>query len=152
LGASILDALSAGGAVDPLARYFEYWLLRLQGVYPSIVACHGCGVALDCEGGGAWLAPGHQVFTCAACAPVGHGDLAPSLSRGALAFLRAAQRLAPRAAGELRMEPLVLAELERVHHMLMGRHLERELKSTRVLRDVRRSAHDRPARQAESRR
>src|SRR5215467_8760366 len=35
LGASMVDALAAGVAVDPLARYFEYWLLRLQGVYEA---------------------------------------------------------------------------------------------------------------------
>src|SRR5262252_5550256 len=33
LGASVVDALTAGVPVEPLARYFEYWLLRLQGVY-----------------------------------------------------------------------------------------------------------------------
>src|SRR4029078_11287036 len=35
LGASMLDALASGTPVEPLARYFEYWLLRLQGVYPE---------------------------------------------------------------------------------------------------------------------
>ena len=35
LGASMLEALGAGVPVEPLARYFEYWLLRLQGVYPE---------------------------------------------------------------------------------------------------------------------
>jgi hypothetical protein len=35
LGASMLEALAAGVPVEPLARYFEYWLLRLQGVYPE---------------------------------------------------------------------------------------------------------------------
>jgi DNA repair protein RecO (recombination protein O) len=34
LGTSALDALVAGTPVDALARYFECWLLRLQGVYP----------------------------------------------------------------------------------------------------------------------
>src|SRR5471030_478418 len=33
LGASIVEALAAGVLVEPLARNFEYWLLRLQGVY-----------------------------------------------------------------------------------------------------------------------
>src|SRR3982751_5840513 len=33
LGASMVDAMAAGVPIDPLARYFEYWLLRLQGVY-----------------------------------------------------------------------------------------------------------------------
>src|SRR5919106_4692925 len=35
LGAAMLEALAAGAPVEPLARYFEYWLLRLQGVYPE---------------------------------------------------------------------------------------------------------------------
>lgn len=35
LGTSALDALVAGTPVDALARYFECWLLRLQGVYPA---------------------------------------------------------------------------------------------------------------------
>src|SRR5918995_3257048 len=34
LGCSVLDALSTGTSADALARYFECWLLRLQGVYP----------------------------------------------------------------------------------------------------------------------
>jgi DNA repair protein RecO (recombination protein O) len=34
LGTSALDALVAGAPADALARYFECWLLRLQGVYP----------------------------------------------------------------------------------------------------------------------
>jgi DNA repair protein RecO len=33
LGASAVEALATGVPIEPLARYFEYWLLRLQGVY-----------------------------------------------------------------------------------------------------------------------
>jgi DNA repair protein RecO (recombination protein O) len=35
LGTSALDALVSGAPVEALARYFECWLLRLQGVYPT---------------------------------------------------------------------------------------------------------------------
>ena len=35
LGCSALDALVSGVPVEALARYFECWLLRLQGVYPA---------------------------------------------------------------------------------------------------------------------
>lgn len=35
LGTSVLGALVAGVPVEPLARYFECWLLKLQGVYPA---------------------------------------------------------------------------------------------------------------------
>src|SRR5438093_10771147 len=33
LGASMVEAMAAGVPIDPLARYFEYWLMRLQGAY-----------------------------------------------------------------------------------------------------------------------
>src|SRR5437879_5855455 len=33
LGASMVDAMAGGVPIEPLARYFEFWLLRLQGVY-----------------------------------------------------------------------------------------------------------------------
>ena len=35
LGTSALDALVCGTPPEALARYFECWLLRLQGVYPA---------------------------------------------------------------------------------------------------------------------
>lgn len=35
LGTSVLEALVAGVPTEALARYFECWLLRLQGVYPT---------------------------------------------------------------------------------------------------------------------
>src|SRR5678816_4012062 len=43
LGSAVTSAITAGAPVDPLARYFEFWLLRLQGVYPSIASCPACG-------------------------------------------------------------------------------------------------------------
>src|SRR5256885_635676 len=33
LGMSVVEAIAAGVPIEPLARYFEHWLLRLQGVY-----------------------------------------------------------------------------------------------------------------------
>jgi DNA repair protein RecO (recombination protein O) len=35
LGVSMVEALVAGVPPEPLTRYFEYWLLSLQGVYPA---------------------------------------------------------------------------------------------------------------------
>jgi DNA repair protein RecO (recombination protein O) len=40
LGASMVDALAGGVPPEPLSRYFEYWLLSLQGVYPSAAVLH----------------------------------------------------------------------------------------------------------------
>ena len=48
LGTSALDALVAGAPIDALARYFECWLLRLQGVYPpDLSVSSGAATFLD---------------------------------------------------------------------------------------------------------
>ena len=99
LGASMLDAMAAGAPVEPLARYFEYWLLRLQGVYP---------------------------------------EARGTLSDGAVAFLTGSRSVAPDRVGDLPVERRALTELENVHRMLIATHLEKTLKSDRVLRDLRR--------------
>ena len=101
LGASMLDALDAGAPAEPLARYFEYWLLRLQGLYP---------------------------------------DATDSLSAGARSFLTAARTVAPHDIGTVPVDGKAIRELERVHRALITMHLEKTLKSERVLRDLRRHA------------
>jgi DNA repair protein RecO (recombination protein O) len=48
LGCSALEALVSGVPVEALARYFECWLLRLQGVYPADLALSsGAATFLD---------------------------------------------------------------------------------------------------------
>jgi recombinational DNA repair protein (RecF pathway) len=96
LGASMVDAMAAGVPTVPLARYFEYWLLRLQGVY----------------------APD------------------PRLSDDALTFLGAARTASPLAVGKLIVSERTLRELETTHRAQIATHLEKELKSVRVLRDI----------------
>ena len=98
----MLDALAAGAPVEPLARYFEYWLLRLQGVYPE---ARGSAVG-----------------------------------RGAGVSGRVAHGAAARRSAACRSTARVLRELESVHRALIAMHLEKTLKSDRVLRDLRRHA------------
>src|SRR5215472_3985848 len=98
LGVSMTDALAAGVPVDPLARYFEYWLLRLQGVYEA-----------DAR-----------------------------LSPDARAFLDRARASSPFALGEVDVSTRTLRELEAAHRELICMHLEKDLKSVRVLRELRR--------------
>jgi DNA repair protein RecO (recombination protein O) len=99
LGASMLDAFAAGAPVEPLVRYFEYWLLRLQGVYP---------------------------------------EARGTLSAGAMAFLAGSRVVPPHQVGDVPVDTRVLRELEGVHRGLIATHLEKTLKSERVLRDLRR--------------
>jgi DNA repair protein RecO (recombination protein O) len=145
LGASTLEALAGGVPTSPLVRYFEYWLLRLQGVYPPHLACRQCGTALEDEMDGAWLETSGHLFTCGACSrrpegleaePEGAGGI--RLSPEALAFLAAASRLPPQRLGERVLSVRADRELERAHRALLRVHLEKELRSARVLRDLRR--------------
>jgi DNA repair protein RecO (recombination protein O) len=101
LGASMLDALTSGVPVEPLARYFEYWLLRLQGVYPEA-----------------------------------RGTLSPA----ALGFLTAVRSVRPHDVGAVAADARALRELEGVHRALIATHLEKSLKSDRVLREMRRQS------------
>ncbi len=139
LGSSTLEALAAGVPTGPVARYFEYWLLRLQGVYPPHVACHRCGTALDGEPDGACLEPGAHVFTCHGCSGRGGGaEPGVTLSPGALSFLATAESMPPQRLGTVPLGARVDRELEAIHRALMRLHLEKELRSTRVLRELRR--------------
>jgi hypothetical protein len=60
------------------------------------------------------------------------------LSEDAQAFLSAARISSPSVLGDVRVSPGALRELESAHRVLITRHLEKELKSVRVLREIRR--------------
>jgi DNA repair protein RecO (recombination protein O) len=130
LGASMTEAIAAGAPVEPLARYFEYWLLRLQGVYPSLAACPGCAEPLV---GGAVMPARDDIFVCPACAPAG----GTSVGVDALKFLKAAGATAPDRLDALPLQARAARELETIHRRLLNLHLEKDLRSARVLREMR---------------
>ena len=130
LGAAVGEALCGGGSVDALARYFEYWLLRLEGVYPALDVCPRCGRPELAAG--AVLVMADRAYVCGECA---HGGLA--LSAGAVKFLRDAGRRTPAEIGVAEVAPSALREMETVHGRLIAAHLEKELRSVRVVKELR---------------
>jgi hypothetical protein len=84
--------------IQPLARYFEFWLLRLQGVY----------------------------------------QIDARLSDEAREFLAAVRRVTPIGLRHVAVSARTLKELEGIHREQIAMHLEKELKSVRVLREMRR--------------
>lgn len=98
LGTSVVDAIAAGVPIEPLARYFEFWLLRLQGVY----------------------------------------EPDPMASGAAQAFLRTARQCTPFALADVPVAADTLRELEAAHRSQIALHLEKDLRSARVLREMRR--------------
>lgn len=98
LGASMVEAITSGVPIEPLARYFEYWLLRLQGVY----------------------------------------EADPRLSDDARMFIRTARAVSPFGLGDVAVSRATLREIEAGHRALIAKYLEKDLKSVRVLREMRR--------------
>lgn len=96
LGVSVVDAIVCRVPILPLARYFEYWLLRLQGVYQPD----------------------------------------PRASAEARAFLDAVKFCSPRGLAGVPASARVLSELEQTHRIQIAMHLEKDLKSVRVLREL----------------
>jgi len=99
LGVSMVEAVAAGVPIQPLARYFEYWVLRLQGVW----------------------------------------EADPRVSAEGQAFLKAARTCSPFTLGDVKVSAQTLRELEASHRVLIATHLEKNLKSVRVLKEIRRS-------------
>ncbi|HET7694342.1 MAG TPA: DNA repair protein RecO [Vicinamibacterales bacterium] len=130
LGSSVIDALADGAPTERLARYFEFWLLRLQGVYPQLSSCPGCGGPFD---GGAVMPPREHHYLCARCAPGG----GTTISLDALRFLRSAAAASPESVGEIPLAAAAARELETAHRRLIHVNLDKELKSARVLRQLR---------------
>lgn len=130
LGAAIGDALVQGGRVEALARYFEYWLLRLEGVYPSLEVCAQCEQASLADG--AVLSERDRTYLCQGCAPRGS-----RLSSESIAFLRRAGSLSPDRAAADPVARGPLREIEQVHAKLIAAHLEKELRSARVVQELR---------------
>jgi DNA repair protein RecO (recombination protein O) len=125
LGVAAVEAIERGQASDTVTRYLEAWLLKLGGVYPPLDRCASCEAAL---GGGAreYHEPSHG-FVCADCLPAS----GPLLSTAAVTFVAACFRQPP---SEIESRPP--AELAPFHSRLLRNHLERDLKSPRVIRDV----------------
>ena len=138
LGTSVVAALAAGAPVAPVARYFEYWLLRLQGVYPSVVACQQCGASLI-ERGAQVTAP-YGVCVCTDC---GSPEGGTGLSRDAIEFLHAAATRAPTELGDVQLSPRAARELMATHRLLIAANLQKELRSVRVLRELQTAYNDR---------
>jgi DNA repair protein RecO (recombination protein O) len=127
LAVAVIAAAETGADVKALARYLEAWLLKLHGIYPPVDRCAGCGGALP-AGGLVYHAAAHG-FVCAGCSPAS----GPVLTDPVRGFLAALFRRPP---GEIPEMPAEASALEGFHRDLISRHLERDLRSHRVLRDA----------------
>jgi DNA repair protein RecO (recombination protein O) len=132
LALAVLRAVEGGANPDLVGRYLEAWLLRLHGLYPPLDQCASCGGAL-----GAGRVEYHrpaQGFVCGDCGPAS-GPILPERVRSLLGeiFSNPPTNLRAPAAPHVRA-------LESFQNELVTRHLERDLRSPRVIREATREA------------
>ena len=129
---SCIEALLAGRDRQTVARYFETWILRLNGIFPSSRQCPLCGGPYR---GGATLVAADEALLCNGCATsAGGGGL--RLSNRALAFLDATTRRAPGEVEAERPDRGALAEVESLCSRLRREFLQYELRSYRVMKET----------------
>jgi len=132
LALAVLRAVEDGANPDLVGRYLEAWLLRLHGLYPPLDRCASCSAALR-EGRLEYHHSAHG-FVCGECGPAS-GPILPEAVRSLLEdfFSRPPDTLRGPAPPHVRA-------LEAFHRDLVTRHLERDLRSPRVIREATREA------------
>jgi DNA repair protein RecO (recombination protein O) len=130
LAVAVIRALEDGRSGVLMARYLEAWLLKLHGIYPPLRRCAGCDGPL--AAGELLYSDEAHGFVCASC----RGAQGPRLSPESRRLL---ERIFQTPPGEMdELPPEGIETLEPFHVELIQRHLERELRSRRVLKSVER--------------
>lgn len=129
---STTEALIAGAPRDLAARYFEIWVLRLQGIFPPPRECPQCG--RDFGEDGAVLPAQGDALLCPECAAGSRGGL--YVAADVLAWLR---RTGREGLERMALKPPSERTLRRVEELcreVRRRFLHRELRSYAVLRQA----------------
>jgi DNA repair protein RecO (recombination protein O) len=129
----LLATLDLGSKHDinqALVRYFEIWCLKLSGLFPNYGYCSNCGKCVKDEGFFAQLQAGQGL--CNACAQ-GHGF---RIGASALSALAAMAKHSPEQFMTFPLEEDAAREIEKLAGKLLALHLEKQLKSYRILKEV----------------
>jgi DNA repair protein RecO (recombination protein O) len=125
-----IEALLAGIDRDLATRYFESWVLRLAGVFPSPWDCPGCGGPFPPEG--AILPRAGDNLLCFDCGGVVGLRISPST----LDFLRRIGREGLAATAASPPSPAVLRQVEELCAQVRQSFLQHELRSYGVIQQT----------------
>ncbi|MDH5467109.1 MAG: DNA repair protein RecO [Candidatus Aminicenantes bacterium] len=123
---SILHALNKRGNLNFLSRYFEAWLLKLNGVLPDLRRCKKCRKPLTAFG---WLSPKKDGVFCDRCAPSKKEEIKPEVD----SFVQWTKKNPPPEKGPLPFSPEQLDTIKKALQKMIIYHLEREPKTLRLL-------------------
>jgi DNA repair protein RecO (recombination protein O) len=128
LAVAVLKAAEEGANTTVLSRYMEAWLLKLHGLYPPTARCVTCERPLPA--GPLRYHRTARAFRCESCGPAS----GPVLSDESRAFLADVFKNPP--ASVTAPLPGDIGALASFHQGLIESHLERDLRSVRVLKDI----------------
>jgi DNA repair protein RecO (recombination protein O) len=126
----VMEAGEKNGVSQALVRYFEIWCLKLSGLFPNYAYCSNCGKCVKDDEFFAWIEVGQA--RCNACAQ-GRGIKIGAPAAVALTLMA---KLPP---GQFVMCPLAqdaAREIEQLSQRLLAFHLEKKLKSYRILSEA----------------
>ncbi len=123
-----LEAFEHLGVNQAIARYFEFWSLKLSGLLPDYDYCSNCSRCVNDFGFYAWLEAGQA--RCADCAG-GRGVFVRPASSQAL---RSMWELSPEQFGARPLSEVAAGDLERLSRRLLEWQLEKQPKSLRALK------------------
>ncbi len=114
---SLIRAARAGQKTEYLARYFEYWFLKVNGILPDFQTCRKCRRRISST---AWLDPRKDGFLCEKCVPEKKIELNPQLVQ----VIDWIKKNPPEAPFGLELKPEDWKKLGRVFQSIIVFHLE----------------------------
>lgn len=126
---STAEALLGGADRESALRYFEIWILRLSGIFPSLEACSLCG--RDLGAGSAWLDAAAQSVVCSSCGGAAGGLHLPG---PALEWIRQTRHTTVAQMAARPTPASVLDVVEEAAARMRRSFLQRELRSYAVMK------------------
>jgi DNA repair protein RecO (recombination protein O) len=126
----VMESGAKNGITPALVRYFEIWCLKLSGLFPNYAYCSNCGKCVKDDGFFAWIEVGQA--RCNACAQ-GRGMRIGAPATAALTLIA---KLPPEQFVASPLSRDAAREIERLSQRLLALHLEKQLKSYRILREA----------------
>ncbi|MCR4396566.1 MAG: DNA repair protein RecO [Candidatus Saccharicenans sp.] len=119
---SLIRAAGAGQSLPYLARYFEYWFLKINGILPDFRSCQKCRQPIAHQ---AWLEPQKDGVLCPKCSRDKKIEIRPALVQ-AIDWMK---RNPPEAAPSLELRAEDWKQLGRVFQSIIIYHLEEKPRS-----------------------
>ena len=119
---SLLRAARSGQSITYLTRYFEHWLLKINGLLPDFRVCQKCHQPVKNR---AWLEPQKEGVVCEKCAP----EKKIELSLALLQAIDWIKKNPPELRPEVELQPEDWKHLGRVLQSIIIYHLEDNLKT-----------------------